>query len=151
MIFEYILHADATDAAGTSVLFGLPVVVGVVAAAATAALVLRAGWRVGFAAAVLGAVLLGAGLIGDLVSHRDHDRERREILTVMMEAPSAEFAHHLMELEGAETRNTWHLVSAAGQGLLVAGLAGAALVLWRRDRSAIAQGERASPPLRRVA
>jgi ribulose 1,5-bisphosphate synthetase/thiazole synthase len=151
VFFEFILHGGATNTTGTSVLFGLPIVAGVVAALLTMAAVRLAGWRAGFAAAALGAVLLGSGLIGDVVSHTGHERERHEILDRMMEAPSAAAAHRLMELDSAEAQNVWHVASAVGQGLLVAGLAGAAFVLWYRNRITLAERERTSAPLRRAA
>jgi hypothetical protein len=151
VIIQYMLHGDIGGAPGTSLLFGLPIVVAVVAALVTASLVALAGWRAGYAAAALGAVLLGSGLIGDLLSHQQHDRHRREILTGMMELPSATAAHQLFDLETAEAQNVWHLVSAAGQGLLVTGLAGTILIFRRRERAAVAHDERTSAPLQRVA
>jgi hypothetical protein len=150
VFFQFILHGAAASSTDTALLFGLPVVTGAVAAAFAATAVLLGGWRAGFAAAALGALLFGAGLVGDLVSHGEQEHERQEILQRMVEVPSATSAHQLMELDGAETRNAWHFVTAGGQGLLMAGFAGAAFVLWQQSRRKTAQDE-STPALQRQA
>ncbi len=134
MIFDLILHGGATETPAILGLFGAPIVAGTVAAAVAGVAVILAGWRAGFAAAAFGALFLGCGLVGDFMSHSEQGHHRHEILHSMMQTPTVTAVHQLMELDSAEARNVWHFASAAGQGFLVAGLAGAAFILWRQRR-----------------
>jgi hypothetical protein len=151
MWLEYLLHGGAAGGSRTIALFGSPFLAAALAAAVALTAVRVAGWRAGMLAAALGVLVLGGGVTGDLITHGGHDRERHEILEKMMTEPSAAGAHRLMELDSAESRNVWHLVTATGQGLLIAGLVGAAFVLWRRDVAAVTDEKDLGMRLRRAA
>jgi hypothetical protein len=105
-------------------------------AAATAALitVLLFGWRGGLAAAAAGALFLAGGLAGDLLVHEGQGMERAQLTARMTMMPDPMTAERLHELEDAEMRNRWHLVAVGGEALLVMGLAGACVGLWRWGR-----------------
>jgi hypothetical protein len=147
---EYLLHGGA-GGGGTIALFGSPFLAATLAAAVAIMAVRVAGWRAGALAAALGVLLLGSGFTGDLITHSGHDRERHEILEAMMTEPSVAGAHRLMELDSAESGNVWHLVTATGQGLLIAGLIGAAFVLWRRSVATVTDEKDLGMRLRRAA
>jgi hypothetical protein len=134
VLYGFVLHGGATSTTNTALLFGLPAVTGVVAAALAVAAVLLAGWRAGFVAAALGGLLLCSGLAGDMVTHSQHQHHRNDILERMTVSPSTVTAHQLMELDEAEARNVWHFATAGGQALVMSGFAGAALTLWWRGR-----------------
>ena len=151
MSIEFILHGATDNASGMSLLFGVPIAAGITAVAVAALAVWLGGWRAGIAAAAMGVALMAGGLIGDVVSHNQQGHDRHALLDSLMDRPTAATAHQLMELEEAETRNVWHFVTAAGQGLLIAGLAGAAFMLWHGGRNPIASEESTPVPLRRVA
>lgn len=109
---------------------GPPLVV--LAAAAVLTLILAAQWRTPAAVgtALTGALLLVAGMAGDLAGHTAvHDRGETALPTMVMMHPRA--ADVSTRQQVTEARNRWHLVAAAGQGMLVTGLA-AGFVLGRR-------------------
>jgi hypothetical protein len=113
---------------------GAPVLAVLGASAAAIVTLLLFGWRGSMAAAAAGAVLLGAGLTGDLLLHSDREAERAMLISRMVLAPDPLTAARLRALEDAERNNPWHQVAVGGQGLLVTGLAGACFGLWRRER-----------------
>jgi hypothetical protein len=123
--------------AGDSVMLALvgpSVLAAVIAAAAALVSLLLFDWRGSLAAAVVGGVFLAAGLAGDLLVHDDHAVMRSQLTAQMMMSPNPHAAQQLHALEDAERSNRWHQVAVGGQGLLVAGLAGACFGLWRRSR-----------------
>lgn len=151
-----LLHAQTTGVAPVLLsTLGIPLLA-LLAGAALALVAARLrGWPGAAFAAATGAILLVAGLSGDLISHAAQDARREEALAAMAGRPGAAVIAQLEELETAEAGNHWHLVAAAGEGMLVAGLAAACLLLWRRTRagtpgaaaSALARGAAwATPP-----
>lgn len=127
------LHADAV-AGGVGSMVSLPLVIGAAVFGVAIVAAWRGGPRGGLAAAVAGVALLATGLAADLFVHTDQAAERTRIMTIIMVQPQPALADRLHELEDAEARNPWHLLLAAGQGLLVGGLAGLSLMLWLRGR-----------------
>jgi hypothetical protein len=151
MTFDLILHGGAPESMAIMGLFGAPIVAGTVAAAVAGVAVVLAGWRAGFAAAAVGALFLGCGLAGDFMSHSEQGHHRHELLHSMMQSPTTTGVNQLMEMDSAEARNVWHFTSAAGQGFLVAGLAGAAFILWRQRRTRDAWEDDVPVPMRQAA
>jgi hypothetical protein len=95
------------------------------------------GWTGAAFAAAGGVILLVTGLSGDLISHAAQDARREEAMAAMAGRPGAAVIARLQELEADEAGNRWHLVAAAGEGLLVTGLTGACVLLWRRTRTGV--------------
>lgn len=126
-----VLHASGT---GMSTLVGASALAAVTAGAAALVTLILFGWRGSLVAAVAGALFLGAGLAGDLVSHDSQMSERSRLTSRMMLVPDPLTGARLHELQDAENKNRWHQVAVGGQGLLVTGLAGACFGLWRRGR-----------------
>jgi hypothetical protein len=130
-----VLHAQTAGVASTLLATtGMPLLAALGGAALALGTAWLRGWPGAVAAAALGAALLVAGLSGDLVSHAAQDAQRREILATMAGRPGAMVIAQLEEMEAAEAGNHWHLVAAAGEGMLVTGLAATCLLLWRRGR-----------------
>lgn len=133
----FLLHAQTAGFSSALLgTMGLPLLA-VVAGATLALLLARlCGWPGAAFAAAAGALLLVTGLSGDLISHAVQEARREEALAAMAGRSGAAVIAQLQELEAAEAGNRWHLVAAFGEGLLVAGLAGACALLWRRARAA---------------
>lgn len=131
-----LLHAQTTGVPSALLAtMGIPLLAALIGAAMAAVAARLRGWTGAAFAAALGAVLLAAGLSGDLISHAAQDARREQALAAMAGRPGAAVIAQLQELEAAEAGNRWHLVAAAGEGLLVTGLAGACALLWRRTRA----------------
>jgi hypothetical protein len=135
------LHAQTTGVSSALLAtMGIPLLA-VLAGAALALVAARlCGWVGAAFAAATGAILLVTGLSGDLISHAAQDARREETLAAMAGRPGAAVIAQLQELEAAEEGNRWHVVAAAGEGLLVIGLASACILLWRRDHGRGATG-----------
>lgn len=130
-----LLHAQSEGIASALLAtMGMPLLAALGGAALALGTARLRGWPGAVAAAVLGAALLAAGLSGDLVSHAAQDAQRGATLAAMAGRPGATAIAQLEEMEAAEAGNRWHLVAAAGEGMLVTGLAAACLLLWRRGR-----------------
>jgi hypothetical protein len=92
-------------------------------------------WRFGVIGALAGGLLLAAGLMGDLISHAGQDDEQARLLSVMAVHADPITAGRLHAMQDEEEANPWHLLVGGGEGILIGGLAGACLVLWRRSLS----------------
>lgn len=131
----FVLHGQ-TSGAGIMSIIGTPLLAGVAALVAATVAMRLFGWRAGLAAVVAGVVLLAGGLAGDLVTHGGQTHEREQLTAALAVRADPDAAARLHQMEEAEASNRWHLLVAAGQVLLLAGLAGTCLMLWLRGRSA---------------
>lgn len=133
----FLLHAQTAGVASALLaMIGMPLLAAAAGAALTMVMARLRGCPGAAAAAAIGAVLLVLGLSGDLISHAAQAAQREETLATMASRPGAAVIARLEEMEAAEANNPWHLVAAAGEGMLVVGLATACLLLWHRDRVA---------------
>ncbi|SRR5579884_1995728 len=123
------LHAEGSGLIDAT---GPMLVVGLLAVVASGLGILRFGTRAGLLAAAVGAVCLIGGLTGDLRIHAGQDAQRQELLGYVLTHADAGTAAELHALDDAEAMNPWHLVAAAGEALLVTGLAGTCLLFWRQ-------------------
>jgi hypothetical protein len=123
---QVLLHLATGD---VTALIGIPALIAVALAGLVILAVLEWGWRIGLWAAALGLVLLVAGVSGDLVVHASsHDHE---LPMMLMMHPGTSRLVSDQEL-ALERQNRWHLLAAAGEGMLLAGMDGACFALWRR-------------------
>ena len=133
-------------ATGLMTLVGWPLVVGIAALVLAAIAVAQWGWRAGVIAAILGALYLVVGVTGDIVEHNAAEQQTTQPSMMRMHLSMMDAARR-DDLQGAltvaeghgatdEADNPWHLLAAAGEGLLVGGLACACLALARFTRSA---------------